>query len=499
MDRGLRAVFYEYKYYLLPEGMTLDELKEKRTVTLTRLKEELCMAPNFVYESEQEETVSFDSPERIFEVTVDLYTCDEYDKILAEAVERVCRGCENYSDDGEGLDGHHREISLEGVCYERTEKDERVSFAFRVGWFWRKVAGMLGELAKCIDGGKQDRLNELLSEQMKRVAYPLRFYGTVEDGKYCLCLSSERRLPYSYNSILAYFAAAANKEDGEMTKAGWTVKPCFEQGVFRYDGKKSFGDDEPHLYLIDANFPYRYAVGIYMKGYAKLSEKKQSEIIDEVHDRIREAIGERREVPLIAGYCFGEPEGKLMSVNEAAAELISRFDGFFSDDSEVFPSAIGYAMDKPLNKDDSYPYKRFVTGGVTCIYDIELSLLDEVKADMWWSDFFTYAYIFIPKDNADEDLMNALQWYIKNLKLVPEPIRMRDDTDISALGVGGGESEDGLFLDNIVFDRKKFFCQLRSIAPVLRSCGARLITLDEGGMKEYLCDYSLIPVGNTGN
>ena len=89
MERGLRAFFYDYRYYLFPDGMTLEELKAAGKVRVKHLREERCMAPDFIYESIVEETLKIEVPERVFEVEVNLYTGAEYDAILKKHVDRV--------------------------------------------------------------------------------------------------------------------------------------------------------------------------------------------------------------------------------------------------------------------------------------------------------------------------------------------------------------------------------------------------------------------------
>ncbi len=47
-ETGVRAFFYDYKYYLFPEEMdTLAQIKQLRRFTARRLLEERCMAPDF--------------------------------------------------------------------------------------------------------------------------------------------------------------------------------------------------------------------------------------------------------------------------------------------------------------------------------------------------------------------------------------------------------------------------------------------------------------------
>lgn len=361
MEKGLRALFYEYKYYLLPTELTLDEVKKSGSLTLTRMKEELCMAPDFIYESMQEETVVIDVPEHAFEVTVNLYTHAEYDEILGKLVDRICPNCTRYEDTGTpDLNGHHREMALSGSCYERRLKGDPWSNERIIEWFWYKVSLLLDDLSVCIDKNNQKKLNKLLEELTKKVSYPIRYYGAVHNGKYCLCMSSERAYSPDYANILSYLAAVANLEKGEMHEAGWEIYPYFPKDVFVYEGKKSYKDDAPALYLVPLETPNRYAVYIYHVHPEKLSEKKKCALIDETYDRIRAMIGEDQELALVAGYTFGTEREKAQSIVEVCEELSRIYAESNSDEGELegtekiraFPRMYQYGMNEPMPKEE---------------------------------------------------------------------------------------------------------------------------------------------------
>lgn len=94
MEIGLKAFFYEYKYYLLPDGCAdAEDVRKLKMAEVRRLKEENCMAPDFVYESAETEFLVIAAPERIFPATVNLYTREEYDALLSKQVEKRCPGC----------------------------------------------------------------------------------------------------------------------------------------------------------------------------------------------------------------------------------------------------------------------------------------------------------------------------------------------------------------------------------------------------------------------
>lgn len=157
METGLKAFFYDYRYYLLPDGCeSVEDVKKLAFTEVKRLKEEKCMAPNFVYGCEETELLKIEAPGRIFETTVNLYSEEEYNGILKKQVDKRCPGCLRYIDDGKPeLNGHHREISLEGVCYSRETEREPAPFSSWAQWFWANIAENLDGLAKKIDSGDQ--------------------------------------------------------------------------------------------------------------------------------------------------------------------------------------------------------------------------------------------------------------------------------------------------------------------------------------------------------
>ena len=197
MEQGIRAFFYRFQYYLFPEGMELSDLAAAGRVEVKRLKEERCMAPDFIYESMEDAVVTIEDPALLFEVRVNLYTGAEYDAILGKHVDRICPGCVRYTDD-DGFEGFHSEMSLDGVCFLREDKDEPWSFGFCAWFFWHRMAERLNELAACIDGGDMQRLNAILNEDLERFYVPLNFFGTVRDGRYCLYVHGDWRTIYDY-------------------------------------------------------------------------------------------------------------------------------------------------------------------------------------------------------------------------------------------------------------------------------------------------------------
>lgn len=101
---------------------------------------------------------------KVFPVTVNLYTQEEYDALLSKQVQRLCPGCLRYSEEGGSLEGHHREISLAGACYSRMDAREEPSFSACAGLFWDFVAENVNRLAAWTDKGRAEG-NQPLSER----------------------------------------------------------------------------------------------------------------------------------------------------------------------------------------------------------------------------------------------------------------------------------------------------------------------------------------------
>mgnify|MGYP000978514160 FL=1 len=180
MEKGLRAFFYDYKYYLLPENCAdTEDVKRLKGTEVVRLKEENCMAPDFIRESMSEEFLEILEPSRIFPVSVNLNTREEYDELLKKQVEKRCAGCRRYGGNSEDLTGHHREISLAGVCYSREDETDIPSFSRFAEWLWEVLAEETNELASLIDKGEQKKFSEKINSRLKNFFLPLEIVHAI--------------------------------------------------------------------------------------------------------------------------------------------------------------------------------------------------------------------------------------------------------------------------------------------------------------------------------
>ncbi|MDE7464581.1 MAG: hypothetical protein K2M48_06085, partial [Clostridiales bacterium] len=293
MEKGVRAFFYDYKYYLIPDDVSsVKELKSRSSIATKRLKEELCMAPDFIYESIVDETVEIDDGNRIFEVFVNLYSHEEYDAILREQVDRVCRGCEYYdNEDDPSLNGHHREIALTGTCYIRQDKNAKYDYSDLFDWYWRETSNRLNELAECIDKNDQIKLNKILNENLTKFFYETEFVGAVIDGKYTLCIANSWGTPSSLMCLYDIIASAAQGENSPIKKSDWAVLPYIPSG----SSNGSRADPKtPMLRLksLDSDGEPPFVVEVYQPNADKLDDDETSKLLAELYNGFVYALGE---------------------------------------------------------------------------------------------------------------------------------------------------------------------------------------------------------------
>ena len=84
-----------------------------------------CMAPCFLTDGRNDPVpFTIRTPDEVYPVQVERMTTAEYNARLREVVRAYCPGCGGYSpidDSDDSLQGHHREISLNSVCFYRWE------------------------------------------------------------------------------------------------------------------------------------------------------------------------------------------------------------------------------------------------------------------------------------------------------------------------------------------------------------------------------------------
>ncbi|MBQ9748418.1 MAG: hypothetical protein IJV98_06505 [Clostridia bacterium] len=195
----MKGFFYRSRYFLLPEDcLDTEELTEKyggQTITVTELIENKCMAPHFIRKHAKKTEIALDERYVVYPCEVFMYTMKEYNARLREIIPPYCVGCPNFGGIDKtdaSLDGHHEEISLERVCFNRAEAEREEE----TGWPYFHVDewidyfswqfGTLG-LEVMIDKGEHAMAAETFSVALSGAVncpVPPVWFRKQENGKY---------------------------------------------------------------------------------------------------------------------------------------------------------------------------------------------------------------------------------------------------------------------------------------------------------------------------
>lgn len=484
MERNISAFFYEYKYYLFPaDCFDVRELRSRRTVTVTRLKEERCMAPVFIYEGMEEETLEIFSPERLFEVKVDLCSSAEYDALLLKQMQRVCPGCAAYEEDGR-LEGHHRELSLSGLCFERKGEHDSEDFASYTVALWHRIARRVNELGKCIDEGDMDSLNRICNEETGDVLPDMRFWGDVRDGKYCLGFAPEYHHSYAYRLLLTYIAVCAAREGNPMREAGWQVLPFRAKNLLPYEEKRY---TDKLAKLSECENPNAYILTLYSDDPD--SEKTDTALCGEFYDLLCGEIGEDIVNATLYDVAFSSDKAGMRPFKEIACALSERALSSAEGSKIPYPLPINYGMNR-VNGVEYLPFRDKIDEGMTICPEISFLTQDGIGL-AWWLDALSFCYLYSPHGAEDLD---TFMWYLTHTESIPEPYR--DASDLRTVGGLAGISGcgDGFIVDCYVASEQMLYHTLRAIAPVMREFDAKLVVVNREGVMTYSCGYDFIPI-----
>ena len=504
MEKGLKAFFYEYKYYLLPEECeSVEDLKKQTTWEVKRLKEELCMAPDFVYESMETELLTIEEPSRVFPAEANLYERAEYDEILRKQVDCVCPGCMRYTDDGDpSLDGHHREISLDGVCYLRETEEEPWSFAFCAEVLWSKISNRTETLLKYIEKGKQDKIQKILAGELEQFFLPNTVYGSYDENGPCLAFYANDydRFP-GIRLILKLLADVANEEGSPMKEAGWTVYPYLPKGMAPVCKDPDYAKNAPRLFMNVDEETDEVNVRFYEPKIKTAKEEEAGVISAAAHQYICSCVGE----DVLLGGCstyqiVGDIPEDMWEVTpeELEAALLksaAKVEGMVP----TFPALM--FMGEYDEEPEMLPFKQNLQFAMTVCPEFSPEKKNEEMegGNTIFEDFgIVYAYLYIPKGNTETDFeerMNAFHWYLEHIHEYPDPIG--DGEQVNYMKHAGRVfTKDGLCEDIMVFDEKAFFRWMRHLTPVLRGLDVKIVTVKKNGTVIYEPGYKVVAEGS---
>ncbi|MCQ2429188.1 MAG: hypothetical protein MJ192_02545 [Clostridia bacterium] len=246
------AFFYEGRYYLLPDDCaSVDELNGKhrdgQPFTVTELVEKKCMAPYFVTEYTAFRRLKLkkraaQSP--VFPVDVELMTMSAYNQRLREIIPGRCAKCPNFGaidETDESLEGHHEEISLDGVCFTcGAVKDKTGEYLFIDRYLRHNIKkfASLG-LETLLDEGKNDEAADLfVSEIVENIMYPAPlcvFADKQTDGRYRLIFGS------APNDTGAILMSTLFRELSKKYKKTWDFVRGIPEGYLRPEAVKPHG------------------------------------------------------------------------------------------------------------------------------------------------------------------------------------------------------------------------------------------------------------------
>ena len=237
------AIYLRDSYFLLPDGFPTFEaflndvqrrslpaaydlvpLMENNRVRCGALLRGQCMAPVFLSDvPDTSVPVTIHTAEEICPATVERIPMEEYDARLREVVRRVCPGCGGFSsvdDTPKSLQGHHREISLDGLCFFRWEGIEP---PLELGYSLRTLAeGFI------TDGLWSHRLTDLRRSiaDCTGISIPRARRGEDLDGAHLL------HLRLGDDNILAPFLlSAADAVISRRTGGAYRLLPTDDPGV----------------------------------------------------------------------------------------------------------------------------------------------------------------------------------------------------------------------------------------------------------------------------
>ena len=252
-----KAFFYQNEYYLLPEDSTdTDTLLwrhgDGKPFTVVHLAEKKCMAPYFTLKSKRQVKLRLNRDSVIYPCEVEILSQKEYNARLRALVRATCEGCPNFGgvDETEAsLEGHHEEMSLDGVCFYRAaaESDDP-DFFFVNSWIQQTVMRFRElHLEEMLDRGEIEAAEEKLSLLIAETAYhpvpPIWLAKNEKTGGY-----------EAYTTAVFDDMDALMMEHmfGELSKAysvGWTFYAGLPRGFYPREAMRPIGvtftlDDE---------------------------------------------------------------------------------------------------------------------------------------------------------------------------------------------------------------------------------------------------------------
>ncbi len=242
--KSISAFAYLYHYYAIPEEYAsvdafLADAARRPVLLLTRLCETGCIAPYFIEEETELTHIRLNEPDRIHCVEAYLMPREEYRSRLAELLRARCPGC-LHSPVREGepvdVDGHEREMTLDGLCLLRAEGSEPYTLIDAADDFWRAMLEAEDSIRKPLYDGNYTEAADALG------------------GIYARFFPSARETVFSVNRVLGqhYLMFGALSPEARMinryvisrapeeVSGYWLLLDYLPRGVSRYERQTGY-------------------------------------------------------------------------------------------------------------------------------------------------------------------------------------------------------------------------------------------------------------------
>lgn len=474
------AIYNGKNYYLLPEWATdvktyLEFVRGSSEVTLEQLNEVDCFAPDFLDTSITMAPVSIDSFEMVIPVNVNVYTKEEYDAKLTELVNQFCPGCDNFSVGG--LEGHHSEMSLSGVCDKRNTRFTRGLVA---EYFWIEFRKQSKQLKKYIDAGKgvkaEDKINELYS-------YYFQAHGCEagkQDDKYCICFFNNGYIVPGH--AMSYLIG---RMPDDIAKE-WVFYNSLIPGYKSPDKICDVRTDDLVFYLTqhENNFTLRYNSEFIRARYGRESGKIVYKLLcSQIGERTVDLLYELKYTKRLKKGGLTLSEVKEFTTNHCIANEIE-IPGW-NDERKLCLEADKDTLDMTdmrLRHDELYIITSVPELGMEFV-DGSGSLYEKLVGDGIDSGF-----IFIPSEeiaDPEDGLESVLEHMMRNIAPY-------------AVIIGQAYGYKNMYFDFMIFDSPGFFAALRSMTPMLRPHDAHYCSFRIGSTAKPI-EFTVQLSDNTSN
>ena len=487
----LKAVFYHYNYYLLPEDVSLDQLNGQ--VTLQKLgvgDENLGSIPPYFIDSLLETvTVNIDAPEHLASCNVFVCDKDEYDQILRKHVCEKCVGCRSYGNDASDLSGHYIEMDLDGQCYLRREPDEKIIFYdilyYLIG---AKLEKQYDKIKGCIDKGNDKKLTRIFNSVISRVMFPLELYGRVVDGNYVLYTKACTGAP-EYALDLQFLASVFNSMPSVFVKNGWTMVPVLKAGVVQYKGKTKLNGQSKVAYFTECGEEGAGELRIFVPESIRLSDRKIEKYAQDIEHYLTCALGEEL---YHAWYTI-----RYISSDVALSTLDEVVEGIrrYADKQPPVPFPKMFEIDlsdgqnmtgTPLFNRDKIVH---LVSNAPNLGTMTQQDLQHEGPPVIWLMHYTFGYIYIPKVEDIRSMQEDLFWHLDYRN---NPHLSTDNANLSLLSGQGVCVDGGVCYDLLLQSKNKALERFRNILPVLAKYNAQISLVDHTHkLDSYICSDTL--------